>query len=280
MNKEDVKLMTKSEEQSFAESLQGASLSSWKKGKKFLAMSDRVLYIFEPVNIMTSGREENMTGKILTYEGVDNHINPDLKDECVILFSDGSNTFRYRTKKTIQDAMKEIDSTKLPLLADIDLVEGWQQKLNGLTLWTKSNLWYDKNGYRLPGLKFAKVKVIDVIPSDGDFPMKVKISGPAGEEAYMNMNYTSDTYDSRNFASIFYFSDPKAKYPNITDENWTLIQHGKVGIGMTKEECKLSIGNPDELQSGHSRSQTMDIWQYNDGTFLMFEDGLLTRFRQ
>ncbi len=96
----------------------------------------------------------------------------------------------------------------------------------------------------------------------------------------MNMYYTSDTYGSRNFASIFYFSDPKAKYPNITDENWTLIQHGKVGIGMTKEECKLSIGNPDELQSGHSRSQTMDIWQYNDGTFLMFEDGLLTRFRQ
>ena len=79
---------------------------------------------------------------------------------------------------------------------------------------------------------------------------------------------------------LFLLADPKGKYPHISNENWALIQQGKVGTGMTKEECKLSIGNPDDLQSGHSRSQTMDIWQYNDGTFLMFEDGLLTRFRQ
>lgn len=269
-------MMAKSAEQVYASSLQGTPLSEWETGKKFMAMSDRALYIFEPSGTM----QENLKGKIITYLGIDRHTNPDLKDECVIIFTDGNNQLRYRTKKTTDEALKEIDSSKLPLLSDLDLVERWKQKLTEKTLWTKTNLWYDNNGYRLPGLKFAKVTVEDVLPTSGDFPMKVKIYGPSGEEAYLNMNYTSDIYDSRNFAAVFFLSDPKSKYPNITDEMWTLIQQGKVGAGMTKEECKLSIGNPDELQSGHSRSQTMDIWQYNDGTYLMFEDGLLTRFRQ
>lgn len=280
MNKGDMKLMAKSAEQQLAESLQGTPLSSWEKGKKFLAMSDRTLYIFEPVGIISDPSTQDLTGKILTYIGIDTHINPDLKDECVILFSDGTNTFRYRTKRSTEEAMKYVDSSKLPLLSDLELIAEWKEKLNGKTLWTKSNLWDDSSGNRLPGQKFTKIKVIDVLPMTGDFPMKVKISGPDGEEAYLQMNYTSDIHDSRNFAAIFFLSDPKNKYPQISEENWALIQKGKVGLGMTKEECKLAIGNPDELRSGHNRSQTLDIWQYSDGTYLFFSDGLLNEFRQ
>lgn len=280
MNKEDMKLLAKSEEQKMAESIQGTPLSSWKKGKRFLAMSDRTSYIFEPTGMMTDTDAESLSGKILTYEGLDRHINPDLSDECVILFSDGTNILRYRTKKTTAEAMTEIDSSKLPLLSDLALVENWKAKLVGATLWTKNNLWYDGSGNRLPGLKFAKVIVSDVIPTSGDFPMKVHITGPNGEDAFIQMNYTSDMHDSRNFAAIFFLSDPKRKYPHISEENWALIQKGKVGLGMTKEECKLSIGNPDELRTGHNRIQTMDIWQYSDGTYLFFTDGLLNEFRQ
>ncbi|MDE6478816.1 MAG: hypothetical protein K2L45_00990 [Muribaculaceae bacterium] len=280
MNKEEVKMMTKSAEQKFAESLQGTPLASWERGKRFLAMSDRTLYIFEPTGMNADPNGANLMGKILTYEGLDSQLMPDLKDECVILFSDGTTTYRYRTKKSTTEAKKDIDSSRLPLLSDLDLVERWKEKLNGTTLWTKSNLWYDKNGLRLPGLKFAKVKITDVLPTTGDFPMNVKITGSDGEDAYLYMNYTSDKHDSRNFAAEFYLADPKKKYPHITDENWALIQKGTVGLGMTKEECKLAIGNPDEVRSGHDRSQTMDMWQYNDGTFLMFQDGLLTRYRQ
>ncbi|MDE7419018.1 MAG: hypothetical protein K2N35_02285, partial [Muribaculaceae bacterium] len=280
MNKEDVKLMAKSEEQKLAESLQGLPLSAWEKGKRFLAMSDRTFYIFEPTGSISDPDKESLSGKILTYEGLDTHVNPDLKDECVIIFSDGSNIFRYRTKKSTAEAMSEIDSSKLPLLSDLDLVESWKEKLKGSALWTKSNLWYDKSGNRQNGLKFAKVTVSDVLPTTGDFPMQVMITGPGGEEAFLQMNYTSDQHDSRNFAAIFSLSDPKRRYPQISEENWALIQKGKVGLGMTKEECKLAIGNPDELRTGHNRVQTMDIWQYSDGTYLFFTDGLLNEFRQ
>ncbi|MDE7345234.1 MAG: hypothetical protein K2N48_00650, partial [Muribaculaceae bacterium] len=278
--KEDVKLMAKTPEQTFAESIQGEPLSQWKKGRSFIAMSDRTLYIFEPTGLDNENYIETFKGKTLTFTGLDSHINPDLREECVILFSDGKRSFRYKTGKTTEAALIEIDSSKLPLISDEVLIEQWKEKITGKTLWTKSNLWYDLTGDRMPGLKFAKIKVEEVIPATGDFPMNVRISGPDGRSGFLHMNYTSDIHDSRDFAAIFSLSDPKNRYPHIIDENWKLIQQGKVGDGMTKEECKLAIGNPDEVRSGHNRSQTMDIWQYSDGTYLMFTDGLLTNFRQ
>lgn len=280
MTKEDVRLMTKSPEQEFAESIQGTPLSDWKLGRPFMAMSDRTLLIFEPVAFDNDYSNRSMKGKKLFYSGLDSHVSPDLKEECVILFSDGEHQFRYRTGKPTSEALSAIDSSRIPLMSDLTLIDQWSQKTVGSSFWTKSNLWYDAAGDRMSGLKFAKVTVADLIPSTGDFPIKIKITGPSEEEGYLQMNYTSDTHDSRNFAAIFFLSDPKDRYPNITDEHWMLIQQGKVGEGMTKEECKLSIGNPDEVRSGHNRAQTMDIWQYSDGTYLMFTDGLLTNFRQ
>lgn len=280
MTKEDIRMMEKGPEQRFAEAITGTPLSLWEKGRPFTAMTDRSLYLFEPVGFYKGEEEKSLMGKTLYFAGLDSHLNPDLKEECVILFSDGSRNFRYRTGKTTEAAMKEIDSSKIPLMADNALIEQWQEKLSGKTLWTKSNLWYDRAGNRMPGLKFAKVTVADVEASYGAFPISVHIIAPDGNEGYMHMNYTADSHDSRNFAAIFFLNDPRQRYPHITDEHWTLIQHGRVGEGMTKEECKLSIGNPDEVRSGHNRSQTMDIWQYADGTYLMFTDGLLTNFRQ
>ncbi len=272
--------MAKSPEQKYSETIQGTPLSSWEQGRPFLAMSDRTLYIFEPTGLSDENSGLSLKGKTIRYVGLDTHINPDLGEECVILFSDGNKTLRYKTGKSTDEALKDIDSSKLPLIADLALIDQWKGKIEGATLWTKSNLWYDAKGSRKSGLKYAKVKVEDVEAATGDFPIKIKIIGPDGEEGFLQMNYTSDTHDSRNFAAIFFLSDPKEKYPHITDEHWSLIQKGKVGEGMTKEECKLSIGNPDEVRSGHNRSQTMDIWQYSDGTYLMFTDGLLTNFRQ
>ena len=280
MTKEDVRMMAKSPEQEFSESIQGTPLASWEKGRRFTALTDRTLYIFDPSGLPEDAAAQSLKGKTLYFIGLDSHINPDLREECVILFSDGTNIFRYRTGKTTEEAMTEIDSSRIPLIADAALIDLWKEKLNGKTFWTKTNLWYDQVGNRMPGLKFAKVKVVGVEAATGDFPISIKIIGPDGREGYLHMNYTADIHDSRNFAAVFFLSDPKERYPNITAEHWALIQQGRVGEGMSKEECKLSIGNPDEVRSGHNRSQTMDIWQYSDGTYLMFTDGLLTNFRQ
>lgn len=278
MNKEDMRMMEKTEEEVFAAALKGSPLSEWKEGKPFLAMSDRTLYVFEPAAAQ-SVDAGNLKGKVLHYAGMESRVNPDLKQECVLLFTDGTSIFRYNTGRPVDMALREVDSSKLPLLADIDLTSRWNETLKGRKLWTRSNLWYDDNGNRKQGLRYVEVEVIEVTPATGDFPANVRIRH-AGEEALMHINYTSEKGDSRNFAAIFFLSDPKSRYPNISDRNWQLIQNSKVDRGMTKDECRLSLGNPDELQSGHNTSQTLDIWQYSDGTYLFFSDGILTNFRQ
>lgn len=280
MTKGDRKAMTPSEEQTFASDIHGIPLKDWEKGRKFMASSDRTSLIFEPNDRPESTEGASMEGTVLQYMGAVTRPTPDLGEECVIIFTDGTKDYRFPTGKSLNEARQETDSSKLPLLTDIDLVEEWREKLYGKNLWTRSNLWYDEDGHRTDGLKYAEVKVIEVLPSTGDFPMKIQITEPGGKTAYMHMNYTSEAADSRSFSAIFLLSDPKKRYPQISPENWALIQQGKIGLGMTKEECRLSLGNPDDLNSGHNTAQTMDIWKYGDGTYLIFTDGVLTRFRQ
>lgn len=278
MNKYEARQMVKSDEQNYASQLHGVPLEKWEVGKEFMTMNQRALYLFDP-STTEQADNDSFAGKILKFVGSETSMTPDLKEECVLLFSDGGNIFKYNTGKTGQQALKEIDSSKLPLLSDINLIDEWKRMLMGKTLWTRSSLWYDEAGHRVDGLKFSEVTITDVAPATGDFPMRLKLQH-ADRTAYMYMNYTSDTADSRNFAALFFLSDPKNKYPQISDENWHLIQAGRVGPGMTKDECRLALGTPDELRAGHSTSSTVDIWQYSNGTYLYFTDGLLTTFRQ
>lgn len=278
MNKEDIRQMTKSEEQLFSSDIKSTLLKDWELGKQFLVTDDRAVYLFEPSSVNYSSAD-SIKCKIICYAGLESQPTPDLKEECVILFNYDGVVLKYHTDKTIEEATNQTDSGKLPFLADLDLIESWKEKLLNKTLWTKSNLWYDEKGDRKTGLKYAKVKVMDVVASSGEFPMNVEIDHE-GDISYIHMNYTSEIADSRNFPAVFYLSDPKNRYPQISEENWKLIQNGKVALGMTKDECKLSLGNPDELKAGHSTTQTLDIWQYSNGTYLFFSDGLLSNFRQ
>lgn len=280
MNKEEIKQMAKTEEQVLASGIKGIPLGEWQSGKEFLAMTDRTFYIFDPSVASLNDGDEDLTGKILKFSHTETRLTPDLREECIIVFSDGHRAYRYPTGKSPEEAMKTLDSSKLPLISDLRLIEEWKEKIKGKTLWTRSNLWYDERGQRIDGLRFSEISVTDVIPSTGDFPMKIKIQTPEGHIAYMNMNYTADLPDSRNFAALFFLSNPRSRYPQIIDSNWELIKRGRVAQGMTKEECRLSLGNPDELFSGHSTSSLQDIWQYSNGTYLMFTDGLLTTYRQ
>lgn len=278
MSKEDLKQMLLTEEQIFAREITGVPLSQWEKGRPFVAMSQRTLYMFEPTGL--SYQDSNsMEGKTLTFEGFESKLTPGLNEECILLFSDGSNTYRYDSGKPTETAMAEVVSNRMPLLSDVVISRQWSERLKGKRLWTKNNLYYDANGNRVPGIRYAEVIVEGVEPSTGDFPMKVRILTSEGERAYINMNYNSETTDSRSFPQVFFLSDPKNRYPQISEENWKSIQKSRVRVGMTKEECRLALGTPDELNGGHNANQTMDIWQYNNGAYLMFTDGLLTRFR-
>jgi len=71
----------------------------------------------------------------------------------------------------------------------------------------------------------------------------------------INTILQSDNY----FGDLFGVGNLKAKYPNITEEMWQIISKGEVRKGMTKEECKLSLGDPIRIH----RVLGDETWYYS-----------------
>ncbi len=50
---------------------------------------------------------------------------------------------------------------------------------------------------------------------------------------------------------------------------------GRVSEGMTRDECRLALGVPDEIKRMPAYEGMREIWTYAEGRRLVFSDGLL-----
>lgn len=277
LSKNDRKALEPTAEEKFMQQISIPVLQQWSPGKSFLVSDDRINLVLDAAYVKPGN--EPTAGSILNYRGYESKTNPGGGSELVIVFDSDGRIFKYSTNKTPEVALEKVTSMDIPMLIDLELVNEVKEMLTGKKLWTKSQLWYDSNGNKIEGRKFVPVSVMNVSPGNMVFPLRIDISDPDGNSAMLFMNLRNAGVESRTFPSIFSLSDPKDKYPAIQPEVWNLIQQGKVKIGMTKEECKLSIGNPSDVNSGHDWNNTIDIWSYTNGAFLRFQDGLLIDFR-
>lgn len=253
------------------------TLNEWQKGKPFLVADERIALVFDPFNVGMP--LDSLVGKTIEYAGVALKPTPGGSDEAVIVFLYNGKQLTYSTGKSLQNAETSITSMDVPMTIDPQIVEDARNLLKGKKVWTKSKLWYDVEENKIDGRKFVPVTITDIIPGSIVFPLKVFIKDENGEDAVMFMNIGTIGIESRTFQNLFSLTDPKSRYPHIQPEMWEAICNGKVRIGMTKDECKLALGNPTDVNSGHDWNSTLDYWQYSDGTFLRFQDGLLVSFR-
>ena len=82
-----------------------------------------------------------------------------------------------------------------------------------------------------------------------------------------NDNYIED---------FFGFEDIHKKYPGITESRWQIISRGDLEAGMSTVECRLSIGDPIEIEL--KKDSRFETWFYN-GKTLEFENGTLQRYK-
>lgn len=280
LSREDKKLSTPTAEERFISQMEATPLQSWETGRSFLVSDDKALLVIVPQEGIIPVAPDSIKGKLLEFAGVESKINAAGVLTVSVLFSDGLVLYAYDTGKEFDDAMTGVRSDQIPMLIDLDLVAQARGLLAGKKLWSRTNLWYDKEGNRINGRRFVEVTIKDVMPGDMVFPLKVEILTDDNQTAYLFMNYGTAENESRSFGSLFSLSDIKKNYPNIDQETWAYISSGRVKEGMTKEEVRLSLGNPTNATSGHDYSQTLDIWNYDNGKALWFEDGRLTRIRQ
>lgn len=277
-SKSEKKELASSSEEVFISSISPDTLKSWKSGKRFLISDNRASRVFE-TNPGGTLKNDSIKGKIIKFNSFSTRITPGGTNQLIISFTDGINSYDYPTGKSKEEALKNITSLDIPMILDLDLVEQFNEKLMGKTFWTRSRLWYDKDGEKISGQKFVPVTISKVSPGDMLYYMHLFITDENGKEALLYMNPANKGMESRTFSNLFYISDPRLQHPGIQDNVWELICKGRVTAGMTKEECKLALGNPDDVSSGHDWNQTVDIWNYKNGIFLQFQDGLLTKFR-
>lgn len=277
MSKEDqVVLQAKSEEILIGE-LKVEKLGEWKKGKSFIVCDNKGSLVYE----LPIGSSEEMKNEILEFKGTSIRRTPGGTEEVTLLFNNSKGEeVLYHTGRNPKLAFQEIDGSDIPMTVDLDLIERCNSLLDGRKVWILSDIRYDSKGERFKGEKFEPVTITKILPGNGVFQFSVLISDQNNKEDMVYMNLRKRGAESRTFPLLFSLTDPKLRYPNISSEHWDMIKNGRIAIGMTKEECRLSLGYPNEVNAGHDWNSTIDFWQYPNGMFLRFEDGLLKTFRQ
>ena len=264
-----------SAEDLFFESVASQSLQDWNKGKRFKIADDKFLLVTECDNPPSLSKDD-----IIEFVEVYPRPGVDGQEKTILKFRSSSNEIKYTIERPIEESLKSIKPEDIPMLIDMDLVESAKQKLKGKKLWTRTALWYDDTLAYKAGRKFAPVTVTEVSSGNAFFPLKITFQDEKGLRGNLLMNTGTSGNESRNFGKLFSLTDPKNSYKNISPEVWEAIQNERLMNGMTKEECKLSIGTPNEVETGHNYSNALEIWYYSDGAYLRFIDGILVNFKK
>lgn len=276
MTKEEKKLAEPTAEEKYLSSIVGIPLDQWEDGKEFVVSDQRASVVLLPIGGAPSASE--LTGDTVRYTGRSEVTALDGRREERIIFSHGADRYEYHFSGAGSSASGLV-SDRLPMLIDLSMIEAARRLMIGKRFYILSPNWENESGERIAGRKYVEAEIAEVSPGSMVFPAKVKFTASDGSNGYYMMNLGGADRDSRAFATLFSLTDPHLRYPQINDETWGLIRKGEVRKGMTKEECRLSLGAPGEVDTGRDYSHTLDLWQYPDGTIIFFEDGVVARTR-
>ena len=245
-------------------------------GSPLIVTDPKIRLVFEP------GQSDGsvVSGDTLRLCRIDEATTFDGQQVAVLEFSDNHGTVpRYRTSQS-KNALQRKATISIPFTVDLTKVEAVRRKMNGQTYYLITASRYDESDNLTTGRRFVPVKVVAVEPGNEYYPIRLELTDDLGDHLRLYMSVDSGSIMPRRFSTLFSLSDPRLRYPAITDANWALITEGKVAQGMTRDECRLAIGKPDNVDRQPGYSSLHELWTYNDGKMLVFEDGILQSFRQ
>ena len=254
------------------------SLTVWHEGKSFWCVDNQARLIFKPsvdYDLDTLALEGNK----LIYSGYGTHKQLDNSEVVDIYFDFDGLHLVYPTGKTLAEVNRH--SFAIPFLIDDDVVKDIANQLVNKTVYVKTPIWYGINdGYQINGRRFVPVVITAIKPGDKVHPLRVEFrAADNGDEAFLWMKVPVSEGVGRDFDSLFSLTDIRKQYPDISPSIWNNIVYGKVAEGMTKEECRLAMGNPANVRQLPDQSGLREYWYYDGGRYLFFVDGLLKEFR-
>ena len=264
------------EEDSFLSEIKPQPFSEWEKGKRFYVSDDK----FSLLTLPPASSAKELSGSVITYDSYTeisdisgNHIL-----ELTFFTEDGS-SLSYRTGQTAA-AIRKSDRLDIPFLVEMSVVDAVREKLEGKKYYIMTPSWYDTNRQAFQGRKFVPVTIKHVLPGNGVYSTILEMEDENGKPFILFLSVANDLKSLRGFSSLFSFTDPRKNFPQITDETWRNIINGKVAADMTRQECRLALGSPASVDRGVGYSSVREIWTYENGVYLIFEDNLLRSYRQ
>jgi hypothetical protein len=252
------------------------SLPAWREGKTFWVVDEQVRLIFAS-SLDYDIDSLSLVDKQLTYQGYLTHRQVDNTELVDLKFSDGVHQLIYPTGRMMEDLSH--NPLTVPFLVDGDMVDYYARQVVGKTVYIKTSAWQTLDGNKIEGRKFVPVTITAVKPGNRIYPLRVEFKTSDAVEAMLWMTTAKSSIAGRDFGSLFSLTDVRLQYPEITAEVWARIVDGKVAEGMTKEECRLSMGTPKTVSQLPDQTGLREYWYYDGGRYLFFIDGLLKDFR-
>lgn len=243
--------------------------------------------------ILTPGtpRPDSLVPRRLSFAGVHPAVGLLGENMSDFTFYDPSDSVHISLRLNVRyssiDTLTRLD---VPFGINLETVARVDSAMRGRRLYIATDRWYNEEGKAVDGLRHIEVLVDSVMPGSSIYPAAVFFTPTDSRrqsQAHMQDGSPRKVFlsvgavgaMSRSFDKVFNFDNPRKKFPAIEDDVWELIIEGKVRNGMSMDECRLAIGSPTTTMRTPTNSGIIDQWSYADGVFLVFNDGILIRYR-
>lgn len=266
------------DEQTFSAEIVAEAPRAWKMGKQWLVSDSKIALAFTPA----SDDASDLVGKTVSY--VESRPVTTLTgDEVVelVLTDAAGRVFFHRTGIPVRDWEERL-SYSIPFTVEMSAVERADSLMRGKTYYITTPRWFDQDGHDITGQRHIPVTVQTVEAGNHIYPLRVAFTQnerPQEPVRYILMTYGTSTASTRNFDRLFSFTNPRNSYPHITDATWEKIINSQIAEGMSRDECRLALGAPAKVDRGATPGMQLERWSYENGVYLLFEDGYLTKFR-
>ncbi len=246
-------------------------LSQWGQGKPFYVTDDRVTMLFEALPPDITIKQ----GDTLRYRSFARATNIAGSPVTDLTFTasgvDVPLVYRINTPPDTLLARRQLS---VPFTIDLDMVSRADATLSGRTFYIMTPRWLDAEGNPLSSQnKLVPVRITGIVAGNDTHPLRALFL-PEGSDVVSSVWLGRGTQTPSH---IFAADDPWLRYHNIDPEVRALITRGEVRLGMSRRECRMALGQPDDIERGYGYSSVHEKWTYSGGRTLTFTDDLLTQ---
>lgn len=263
------------EEQKLLSHISNQPFAQWAEGKEFYVTDNKISIILKPETL-----SQSLSGKSIKYLRHQASTSITGENYTTLIFQNANGDSLYYKINTTPQELLNRTFVDIPFTTQKSVIDEVKASLINNAYYIKTPTWNTIGSNITVGKKYVQVTISDVSSGNSIYPLKIFFKDNNNVTHWIYMTIGNEFQSTRNFDTLFSIANPRNSYPHITDENWDKITNGKVESGMTKEECRLSLGNPTTISQLPSNAGVIEIWKYNNGAQLIFEDGLLNDFKR